>query len=347
MDYPIPRAAVDALSAHKNSAPQNPGLIFDRFVPDWRQPGEVKSEGLKDVCKASAKADGRLLQGWNARWEVTVSAFRGRPRSLKTEWRLIAGLGRKGPLEVGFTFNRYGFPILPGSSVKGIARAYAHLVEERDESDSEFLTILGRAPQRGEDETVAQAGRAVFFDAIPAGVPRLERDIMNPHYPEYYQGNGYPTNWQNPVPVSFLTVAADTEFRFAVGWRGTWDESAQTLREQAEAWLIGGLTTLGAGAKTSAGYGFFQEPPAIPTAADLDAEKIEAFAVRLKALSNDRVAGEIEGIADAWRELDVREPAKRKIAQAIIDKVRAAKRERKSAEKSWYTQLVTYLEEHG
>ncbi|MBK9095192.1 MAG: hypothetical protein IPM84_21030 [Anaerolineae bacterium] len=46
---------------------------------------------------------------------------------LRTDWRLVTGLGRKGPLEVGFTFHRYGFPILPGSSLKGLARAWGLL----------------------------------------------------------------------------------------------------------------------------------------------------------------------------------------------------------------------------
>ncbi len=149
--------------------------------------------------------------------------------------------------------------MLPGSSVKGIARAYAWLVEEHRETDVDFLNIFGRAPQKGEEESIAQSGHAVFFDAIPRQVPKLELDIMNPHYPKYYQGGEWPTDWQSPVPVYFLTVASGTEFRFAVGWRGLLDDGTRRLRDLAKKWLIGGLTELGAGAKTSAGYGYFRK----------------------------------------------------------------------------------------
>jgi len=122
----------------------------------------------------------------------------------------------------------------------------------------DFRTIFG---------TTAAAGRAVFFDAIPASLPTLELDIMNPHYPKYYSGEEPPTDWQSPVPVYFLTVAANTEFCFAVGWRvddkerrGILDNEGRRLRDQAQQWLKDGLTQLGAGAKTSTGYGYFVSP---------------------------------------------------------------------------------------
>lgn len=202
---------------------------------------------------------------------------------LKTDWRFITGLGRKGPLEAGFTFHRYGFPILPGSSVKGIARAYAFyqlaevlqpqdlialdkLLSEDDEKkyregfDKYFSTASQDARTQADQfraifGTTNNAGRAIFLDAIPTRVPSLELDIMNPHFPKYYQGDEFPTDWQSPNPVFFLTVAPNTEFRFAVGWRGAQDEQ---LRARAQEWLTKGLTELGAGAKTSAGYGYFK-----------------------------------------------------------------------------------------
>ncbi len=58
----------------------------------------------------------------------------------------------------------------------------------------------------------------------------------------------------------FITVAPGTKFSFAVGWRSS--NSALTeeeirLRTMAENWLKDGLTLLGVGSKTSAGYGLF------------------------------------------------------------------------------------------
>ena len=150
-----------------------------------------------------------------------MNTFHGNPRSLKTEWRCIAGLGRKGPLEVGFTFNRYGFPILPGSSLKGIARAYAHLVDERDESDPKFLTIFGRAPQKGEDETIAQGGRRCFLRRHPGRVAHVGTRYHEPALSDYYQGNGTPPtgkahflcrSWQLPQILSFVSPSDGEEY---------------------------------------------------------------------------------------------------------------------------------------
>jgi CRISPR-associated protein Cmr6 len=288
MEYPIPKRSAEAWQKHRSKSPQNPGLIFDRFAPDWHQDSKLKKNGLEAVCDAAARVDGPLLTGWNARWEKTVCSANADPFTLKTDWRFIAGIGRKGPLEVGFTFHRYGFPMLPGSSVKGIARAWSlislvaaldakslsdldKMLNEEDEKKfaEEFKeTYLQASPQamthafefRQLFGTTGTAGRAIFFDAIPRQVPKLDLDIMNPHYPKYYQGGEWPTDSQSPVPVYFLTVAPGTEFRFAVGWRGLLDDETRRLRELAKEWLIGGLTELGAGAKTSAGYGYFLAP---------------------------------------------------------------------------------------
>jgi CRISPR-associated protein Cmr6 len=320
LTYPIPSATAAAWQAGQPRAPQNAGLIFDRFVPAWydvrdRDVGPMKKRGLEAVRDAAAKADAALLDAWNARWQAAAREAQAEVFSLRTDWRLITGLGRKGPLEVGFTFHRYGFPYLPGSSVKGLARAWglftiaevlgedvladvteAYRRETPAKDKVQPLTALlhlleteasgafarrweqvlgdGRPEARGLAEafratfgTTACAGRAVFLDAIPAAMPRLELDIMNPHVPDYYRDGGKtpPTSWQNPVPVYFLTVAPGTEFRFAVGWRGTLDDMGRARRALAKHWLVSALTELGAGAKTGAGYGYFLPPSTTPT----------------------------------------------------------------------------------
>ncbi len=298
--YPIPRASAAAWQAIKaqRTIPLNPGLIFDRFAPDWSDKSTLKKDGLEAVQQAAKRVDDVLLRDWNARWEMAVRTAHAEPFSLKTDWRFIAGLGRKGALEVGFTFHRYGFPILPGSSVKGVARAWAliQIAEKVGQTDlkalDEKLSLDGEKDSRERKEyeawrnslpddtrrwvedfrtifgTTAAAGKAVFFDAIPANRPTLEPDIMNPHYPKYYSGEEPPTDWQSPVPVYFLTVAAGTEFRFAVGWRGTPDEEGKQLQGKAIGWLKTGLQELGAGAKTSAGYGYFTSPSGEKPVAD-------------------------------------------------------------------------------
>jgi CRISPR-associated protein Cmr6 len=335
MDYPIPKSSADAFITHQQISPQNAGLIFERFAPNWEGYPQIKGDGLKAALSASTRADKNLLSAWNTRWEKIVTAARAHSFELQTDWRLIAGLGRKGSLEVGFTFHRYGFPFLPGSSIKGLARARGLLEiaaklgeqalkklhekilhtdpkigllgaldvalsheEEKDfETDmidcgAEVNSIEMAKAFRAIFGTTESAGRVVFFDAIPSSseLPTLEMDIMNPHYPDYYKEGSkeYPTDWQSPIPVYFLTVATGVKFRFAIGWRKSsedtspnselkktvwnWfkepqsnEQSAQEhtrLQKLARQWLQGGLLELGAGGKTNAGYGFFINPGA-------------------------------------------------------------------------------------
>ena len=131
LKYPIPLTSKNAFEGLASGVKRNPGLIFERFVPDTQETREeggqrnreepAKKQGLKAVEKAAKNADLELLKHWHIRWKETVGRDHAEPFSLKTQWRFIAGLGRKGALEVGFTFNRYGFPYLPGSSRRGSA----------------------------------------------------------------------------------------------------------------------------------------------------------------------------------------------------------------------------------
>jgi CRISPR type III-B/RAMP module RAMP protein Cmr6 len=63
-------------------------------------------------------------------------------------------------------------------------------------------------------------GNIVFFDAYPIKSPQIEVDIMNPHYSEYYKDGSStpPADWQNPIPIFFLTVKK-TPFQFLFGYR--------------------------------------------------------------------------------------------------------------------------------
>ena len=261
---PLPRQTVEAWErAVDKKALINPGLLFDRYaalgvVEDNRDRPQKRLEHLAGVSEAVTRlATSELARAYRARWESMVRAAGAELFTLPLQARLVTGLGSGGPLEIGFRFDGLGFPILPGSGVKGIARAYAELVEKRDETDPDFLAVFGRAPKAGERQEVAQAGSLVFFDAVPVGGLRLELDVMTPHYPEYYQDKAPPTPWQNPTPITFLAIAPGTTFAFAVGLRLGVIDSGRRLRALAETWLRQGLAELGFGAKTTSGYGRF------------------------------------------------------------------------------------------
>jgi len=279
--YPLPKDTVAAWRAVKGRGPLNAGLVFDRFVAYSGAGGGAKSAAWKELVQVVNRGDADMLAACLERWRAMVRQGRGREFALCTDWRLVSGLGKNGPLEVGFAFSHHGFAILPGSGLKGLTRAWGlrqvaraaglkdlgkveRVLSAADEWEKEWREDLGEVeiPSIARDfraifGTQAAAGRAIFFDGMPKQPARLDLDIMNPHFPRYYRGEGPPTDDQNPSPVNFLAVAPGSEFVFAVGWRGRWDDEGARLRELAEEWLRRGLVELGAGAKTSAGYGYF------------------------------------------------------------------------------------------
>jgi CRISPR-associated protein Cmr6 len=107
--------------------------------------------------------------------------------------------------------------------------------------------------------TVRGRGRVVFFDAVPIEPPKLKVDVMNPHYGDYYQRkpNVPPADYLSPVPVYFLTVERGSRFAFAVA------SEEFDLAKLACNWLKAALADLGAGGKTSAGYGYWTDFQAV------------------------------------------------------------------------------------
>jgi CRISPR-associated protein Cmr6 len=168
---------------------------------------------------------------------------------------------------------------LPLQKLEAALLAFDHRIPDKDtqaqsemsRAEQKCLSKLGLSSWGDASNLVTQfreafgtqyaAGSAIFFDGLPEG-PRIKVDILNPHYKDYYgQGKVYPTDDQDPSPNFFLTLAPGAKFMFAVGWRGSPNNDAW---EKAIKWLKVGLTDLGAGAKTNAGYGYFTEIEDVP-----------------------------------------------------------------------------------
>ncbi len=112
------------------------------------------------------------------------------------------------------------------------------------------------------------AGLIAFFDAVPSHSPGtdLELDIVTSHHPGYYreeQELEVALDTESPNPVVFPAIAAKHTFTFAVAPRSSILFHAQELhlhlRDMAKDWLFIGLTDYGIGAKTAAGYGWFDD----------------------------------------------------------------------------------------
>jgi len=108
-------------------------------------------------------------------------------------------------------------------------------------------------------------GLVMFFDAFPLKLDEnsIQADIMNPHYGDYYGDNTNkiaPTDYQNPVPIPFLTVK-DTDFQFIIGSKKEKLENFYIGKTESgenktiEIWLKEAIENHGIGAKTAVGYG--------------------------------------------------------------------------------------------
>lgn len=244
--------------------PLNVGLFFEKYVA-WHKEKSKEKCGVKEQISLLRK-DGILrvpfqlipltsYENYRKRFEYLIDDLEGldhkiKNLELKPKWRLAINLGAASVYETSLLFNRnYSMPFIPGSAVKGMTHHYAiTLLKEKREIDGEIDRIFGKHDKKGE---------VIFFDALPIieqNKDFIVLDVMNVHYREYYQdkkGTSPPGDWMNPNPVFFLTVEG-IKFRFAVASR---DEK---LAEKAIKLLKEAVSKMGIGAKTSAGYGYFE-----------------------------------------------------------------------------------------
>ena len=167
----------------------------------------------------------------------------------------------------------FGVPYLPGSAVKGIARhaAWCEWVgADKDAAVAKEIAAVfgfptGDGNKGGLDERLKGlkqsecAGCVAFLPAYPKDKATLEVDVTTCHHKDYYAkkpDKPKATDDEQPNPQFFPAVASDTVFRFTlVPLRGC--TPAQLAR--AKGWLVRALAINGAGAKTAAGYGWFED----------------------------------------------------------------------------------------
>lgn len=290
LTYYLPGSTSSLVNRHAKQT-KNMRLLLDKFVPANvidQELFEDKSERgrwLQALVRDNQPDEG-LAKASYQRWLNLTAACAAHTTQGTIDWRMVVGLGGNNILEIDITLHHlYGTPIIPGSALKGLTRAYAAtkpefrvpakgkarngqdikqdtMISPDDTQDHpELKEIFGHA---GEGSSSGSAGTVIFFDAVPVdGAARLEVDIMNPHYPKYYQSLGAsdpkkPTNDQNPIPVMFLTVPEST-FAFAVAPRNPHDKTHQAHAKKVIKWLEQALNDQGAGGKTSAGYGYFRD----------------------------------------------------------------------------------------
>ena len=134
----------------------------------------------------------------------------------------------------------------------------------------------------------AQAGRVIFHDAwyVPgsarstpdAADTPFAPDVLTVHQPGYYRAEGqegWPNDYDDPNPVSFLTVRPGVRLLFALSGDAPWTALARRLLTEA-------LSTWGVGGKTFSGYGRFEPVPAAEAASGLPQAAAEPTAGRYR-----------------------------------------------------------------
>ncbi len=251
MSRPLYKAA----SSEPNVCPcdGHAGLWFDKFCniwgddgDRWAMPAKKKLLWIKTALVRSPIGDRGHIREFARRQARMVERLGGRFAVFSTESHFVTGLGRNHPVENGFTWHPVlGVPYLPGSSVKGLLRAWV-------KRDAEPCAEIGMQDQVfGECD---RAGSICFLDAVPTGPVQLAADVMTPHYAGWTTDNP-PGDWRSPTPIPFLVTAQTTPFLFGFAPRRPLaDDDLSTVFE----WLSDALEWAGGGAKTAVGYGRFR-----------------------------------------------------------------------------------------
>lgn len=166
--------------------------------------------------------------------------------------RMVVGLGAKNAMEFGIHLDHtWGVPVIPGSSLKGIAAAAAHQFADDQTwrpGGAHYQWLFGT----GADAEEANRGAVHFWDAwwLPAKddapIP-VHRDVMTVHHKDYYQKDDVPpSDMDEPTPIPFLSASGT--YLVVVEGEPEWRDAALTFLKK-------GLVEHGVGAKTNAGYG--------------------------------------------------------------------------------------------
>lgn len=180
----------------------------------------------------------------------------------------ITGLGSGHPTETGMILDRNtGVPYLPASSIKGVLRlAHAvNIANGRSAIPNNELDIYFGST----DDSSPKKGQVIFLDAYPTEPPVIKCDIMNPHFPKYYSSkqdkrdseHNLPLENEQPIPISFLSVAIKTRFCFR-GVLSPLPSREKSLSQKDRQIIFEAFKTafsvIGFGGKTSIGYGRFK-----------------------------------------------------------------------------------------
>ena len=328
MNWPLYRLETEPLLATDG----NRGLWYNRFFNQYTSewviiPEDKKNnieEGRHHWVNENAKnpvdqqaVQQAVLQASAIRHLTLITALGGRGAVFATDWHFASGLGLPHPVENGLAWHHtLGVPYLAGSGVKGLVKAWVDVWDEslnEEEKKRRSMDWFG---------TTEQAGRFLFFDALPVEPVKLVADVMTPHMAKWYEQGGeindwqrepenLPADWHAPVPVPFLVVKS-AKLLFGVTPRHP--KFAEEL-PQVFAALKQALDWLGAGAKTAAGYGRVVEDEDESEKLREKAKQAKAKAEEAKLSPEQRALRALQGRLEADQKRGVKEAGGELIGQ--------------------------------
>lgn len=304
----------------------NAGLWLDKFIINQARDDKDSRRALvQDVAEIAVP---ECYSYWFKNWQQALQDFGAECRVAKVLGRIAVGLGDESILETSVTLHHtYGVPYIPGSALKGIAASFArqYLDDNWKADKPAYKTIFGDTDNMG---------YVVFFDALPLPDSNLlYPDVITVHHEDYYQkGDVPPADWDNPNPIPSLSATG--KYLVALAGPLPWVKAVFEILQHA-------LLHIGVGAKTSSGYGRLKLD--MVSSLDEDQERTDRLIEQIQALRLSEVAGGIYAFYERWCELDVAPTHKRRIAEAIVAKVKEAGREKQTLNKEWYKKLLESL----
>ena len=246
---------------------ENASLIMARYVKKIGNAPEARENLFASMKVAALNARDLYAQAFNKRQKFLSGIASSKCFETLENAALAAGLGGSNVLETGLALNpTYGIPMIPASSIKGVTAHYcSEMLGAGDErykgpnynSDDKSVKSAGEIYEllfgKIYPEEKQESGILRFYDAwlFPDCVKdAFVDDVMTPHHSDYYSGKAErPTDFDDPNPISFLTVRGKFEF-----WIGcecndkNWTEFAFKIVEAA-------LQSYGIGGKINSGYG--------------------------------------------------------------------------------------------
>lgn len=323
----IPKAVQAVVVKDEAVTCDNPSLRLAKFVRVGGDGGNKQKE-LRAVCKCQETNGAAPQLDLPARAECVWGELRSR-----LAVNLAGGILENANICL---HPHFGYPYLPGSAVKGLARHAAWCEWNKLKGEAKqaiarrIATVFGYPTGDDDDDGLDaalkaegekdHAGCVAFLGAFPEDKANIEVDVLTCHHAKYYSGSKpQATDDESPNVQAFPVVRAGVTFCFPlVPLR----KCGEAEMKAAKKWLIEAIEVNGAGAKTAAGYGWFGD--VLPQKEARYRNRLEAKRVRtrLSALVVRPITAETARELQKRAETLLTEAKALKVDESILQRLR-------------------------